>query len=68
VVVDFPFRRGHSFFLPLLFRPYVNRQTVAKHGSRYRTRPELGVEMLHILCGAHENRRLHVVADSVYGG
>jgi len=68
VIVDFPFRPGHWIFLPLLFRLYVNRQTVAKHGGHYRTRPELGVEMLHILCAAHENRRFHVVADSAYGG
>lgn len=68
VIVDFPFRPGHWIFLPLLFRLYVNRQTVAKRGGQYRTRPELGVEMLRILCAAHENRRFHVVADSAYGG
>jgi hypothetical protein len=39
VIVDFPFRPGHWIFLPLLFRLYVNRQTVAKHGGHYRTRP-----------------------------
>jgi len=68
VIVDFPFRPGHWMFLPLLFRLYVNRQTVAKHGGQYRTRRELGVEMLRILCSAHENRRFHVVADSACGG
>ena len=68
VIVDLPFRPGHWIFLPLLFRLYVNRQTVAKHGGHYRTRPELGVEMLRILCAAHESRRFHVVADSAYGG
>jgi hypothetical protein len=68
VIVDFPFRPVHWIFLPLLFRLYVKRQTVAKHGGHYRTRPELGVEMLRILCDAHENRRFHVVADSAYGG
>jgi hypothetical protein len=30
VIVDFPFRPGHWIFLPLLFRLYGNRQTVAK--------------------------------------
>ena len=68
VIVDFPFRPGHWIFLPLFFRLYVNRQTVAKHGGHYRTRPELGIEMLRILCSAHENRRFHVVADSACGG
>jgi len=43
-------------------------QTVAKHGGHYRTRPELGVEMLRILRAAHENRRFHGVADSASGG
>jgi hypothetical protein len=66
--VDFRFRPGHCIFLPLLFRLYVNRQTAAKHGGHYRTRPELGVEMLHMLCRSYENRRFHVVADSAYGG
>ena len=61
-------KRGLRMFLPLLFRLYVNRQTVATHGGQERTRPELGVEMLRILCAAHENRRFHVVADSAYGG
>jgi len=68
IIVDFPFRPGHWIFLPLLFRLYVNRQTAAKHGGHYRTRPELGIEMLRILCSARENRRFHVVADSAYGG
>lgn len=68
VVADFPFRPGHWIFLPLLFRLYLNRKSAAKHGTRYRTRPELGIEMLHMLCSAHENIRFHVVADSAYGG
>ena len=68
VIVDFRFRPGHWIFLPLLFRLYLNRKSAAVHRCVYRTRPELGVEMLHVLCGSHENRRFHVVADSAYGG
>lgn len=68
VIVDFPFRPGHWIFLPLLFRLYLNRKSAAWHRCVYRTRPELGVEMLRILCVAHENRHFHVVADSAYGG
>jgi hypothetical protein len=68
IVVGFPFRPGHWIFLPLLFRLYLNRKSASKHGTHYRTRPELGIEMLHIPCSAHENSRFHVVADSAYGG
>jgi hypothetical protein len=68
VIVNFPFCPDKYFCLPILFRLYVSRQTVSKRGGRYRTRPELAVEMLHVLCKAYENRQFHVVADSAYGG
>jgi hypothetical protein len=68
VVIGFPFCGERSFALPILFRLYVNKQTVAKKGGWYRTRPELAVDMLYLLCRAHRNRRFHVVADSTYGG
>ena len=68
VVVNFPFRPGHWIFLPVLFRLYLNRKSAAKHGTWYRTRPELGIALLRVLCSARENRRVHVVADSAYGG
>ncbi len=68
VIVSFPFRPDHYVSLPILFRLYVNKKTAAKKRLRYRTRPELAVEMLAKLCKAHENRRFHVVADSAYGG
>ncbi len=68
VIVKFPFCQDRFFCLPVLFRLYVNKKTAAKKQLRYRTRPELAVEMLQVLCKAHENRRFHVVADSAYGG
>ncbi len=69
VMVAFPFRPGHSLSLPILFRLYVNKKTAAKNRRlTYRTRPELAVEMLALLCRRHENRRFHVIADSAYGG
>jgi hypothetical protein len=68
VVLRFPFCPDRFFALPILFRLYVNKQTVAKKGGWYRTRPELAVEMLYVLCRAYENRRFHAVADSTYGG
>jgi hypothetical protein len=68
VIVKFPFCQGKFFCLPILFRLYVNKKTATKKRLRYRTRPELAVEMLQVLCKAHENRHFHVVADSAYGG
>ena len=68
VIVRFPFCTERCFALPILFRLYINKQTVAKKGGWYRTRPELAVDMLYTLCRAYENRRFHVVADSTYGG
>jgi hypothetical protein len=68
VMVRFPFCFESYFALPILFRLYVNKQTVAKKGGWYRTRPELAVDMLYRLCRAHEDRCFHLVADSTYGG
>lgn len=68
VIVKFPFCPDKYFCLPILFRLYVGKQTAAKRGGSYRTRPELAVEMLHVLCKVYKNRRFHVVADSAYGG
>lgn len=68
VIVRFPFCADQYFALPILFRLYINKQTVAKKGGWYRTRPELAVDMLYTLCRACENRHFHVVADSTYGG
>jgi hypothetical protein len=68
VIVELPFRRGHYFCLPILFRLYVNQRKAKQHRCRYRTRPELAVEMLHVLSGHRKNRHFHAVADSTYGG
>ncbi len=68
VMVRLPFAPERSFCLPILFRLYVNKQTATRKRLGYRTRPELAVEMLKILCESHASRRFHVVADSAYGG
>ena len=68
VIVSFPFRPGHYVSLPILFRLYVNKKTATKKRLRHRTRPELAVEMLDVLCKRHENRRFHAIGDSAYGG
>ena len=68
VIVDLPFRPGHHTFLPLLCRLYLNSKSAAMERREYRTKPQLAVEMLRLLCGALKKRRFHVVADSAYGG
>jgi DDE superfamily endonuclease len=68
VIIELPFRQGHYFCLPILFRLYLNKKAAAKHRRAYRTRPELAVELLGVLCKHRENRRFHAVADSAYGG
>jgi hypothetical protein len=68
IILQLPFCPERSFCLPILFRLYISKQTVARRGGRYRTRAELAVEMLTLLCKAHECRRFHAVADSAYGG
>ena len=68
VIVGFPFCAERFFCLPILFRLYVNKKTAAKKRIRYRTRPELAVEMLETLCKRHADRHFHAMADSAYGG
>src|SRR5580693_2834328 len=47
------FRRWpeRPFSLPILFRLYLNHPAAERHRRVYRTRPELAVELLRILCG-----------------
>ena len=68
VIVCFPFRPDHTYYLPLLIRLYQNKKAAAKSRRAYRSRPELAVELLHLLCNHRKSRRFHVVADSAYGG
>jgi len=68
VIVGLPFCSKRYFALPILFRLYLNKKAAAKHRRAYRTRPELAVEMLDVLCSAHQNKRFHAIADSAYGG
>jgi hypothetical protein len=68
VIVRFPLWPERAFCLPILFRLYLNKKAAAKHRRTYRTRPELAVEMLALLCNARPSQRFHVVADSAYGG
>lgn len=68
VIVELPFRPGHYFCLPILFRLYLNKAKAEKHRRVYRKRSQLAVELLQLLCKQRENVRFHAVADSAYGG
>jgi hypothetical protein len=68
VIIHFPLWPDRPFCLPILFRLYLNHKTAAKERRACRPRPELAVEMLHLLARSHKTRRFHVVADSAYGG
>ena len=68
VIVRFPFRADHSYYLPLVFRLYQNKAAAAKSRRVYRSRPELAVELLHLLCNHRKTSCFHVVGDSAYGG
>lgn len=68
VIIRFPLWPDRPFTLPILFRLYLNEKSAAKHRRVYRTRPELAVEMLRLLCRSHQHRRFHAIADSTYGG
>lgn len=68
VIVELPFRPGHRFCLPILFRLYLSKAKAQKHRRVYRTRPELAVDLLATLCKHQENLRFHAIADSTYGG
>jgi SRSO17 transposase len=68
VLLEFPLWPGRWFCLPILFRLYLNSKSAERDRTRYRTRPELAVAMLHVLAEHEKTRRFHVVADSAYGG
>ncbi len=68
VIVRLPCCPGRVFSLPILFRLYLNRATAARARRKYRSHPDLAVELLHLLCAAHPQMRFHVFADSGYSG
>jgi hypothetical protein len=68
VILEFPFRKGFYFALPILFRLYRSKQTVTREGGTYFTKPQLMVQMLELLAKHRQNRRFHLIADAAYGG
>jgi hypothetical protein len=68
VLASFRFAPERWFCLPILFRLYRSRQTVTKHGGPYLTRPQLALELMHLLATRYPRLRFHAVADAAYGG
>jgi hypothetical protein len=68
VIVELPFRPGHFYALPILFRLYLNKKQAKRQRRACRKRTELAVEMFGVLAKHRENQSFHVVADSAYGG
>jgi len=68
VVLRLPFAEHRCWCLPILFRLYRSKQTVARERGSYHTRPQLGVQVLTLLCQRFPMRRFHVLADMAYGG
>jgi hypothetical protein len=68
VVLQLPFCGDRWFCLPVLFRLYIPKKTATKKKLPYKTKPQLAVEMVQLLCKRHENRRFHAIGDSAYGG
>ena len=68
VVVCFPWRPGFRYCLPVLSRLYLNTKSADRHRRPYRTKVELALEMLALLCGTFPRSRFHLLADSAYGG
>lgn len=68
VVVHFPLWPERPFCIPILFRLYLNTKRAEKERRRYRSKPELGLGLLRIVCNHRKNRRFHALVDSAYGG
>jgi hypothetical protein len=68
IAMEFGFRPGHVYCLPVLMRLFLNRKAAARHHRAYRTKVELAREMLEKICPAFANHRFHLLADSAYGG
>jgi hypothetical protein len=68
LVVCFPWRPGFYYCLPVLFRLYHNTKSAARHRRAYRTKVELALQALGLICRTFPHARFHLLADSAYGG
>jgi hypothetical protein len=66
VVVHLPVA-GHRC-LPVLFRLYMNTKAARRNRTTYRSRVDLGRELLAMACARFPRRRFHALVDSAYAG
>lgn len=66
VVLRLPFA-GYCC-LPVLFRLYMNNKGAKRNKTRYRSRVDLGRELLAVACAHAPSRRFHALVDSAYAG
>lgn len=68
VIVQLPCCPDRVFSLPILFRLYLNQDAAARARRVHRSRTELAVELLDVLCAEHPELHFHLFADTTYGG
>ena len=68
VLVRFPGLGQRVFSLPMLFALYLSKKSAAKCRLKYRTQPELAVDLLRRLRREFPGWSFHVLADSACGG
>lgn len=68
VAVRLPSCPDRVFSLPVLFRLYLNTKGAARWRRAYRSKPQLAVALLRLLCAQRPDRRFHALVDSSYGG
>jgi hypothetical protein len=68
VIVRLPCCPGRVFSLPVLFRLHLNKAAATRAKRAYRSRPDLAVELVDVLCTANSERHFHLFADGNYGG
>jgi hypothetical protein len=66
VVVQSRRTPGRFFALPVLARLYLNKKSAEKWNRKYRTKPDLMLEMLTLLQRHDESQRLHFLGDAAY--
>jgi DDE superfamily endonuclease len=65
VVVKVPFSQ-RSWALPVLFRLYRSKKECERRGATHYTKSELARQMLEVLHGWRDGRRIRVTMDSAY--
>lgn len=68
VVLPLPWNDKSFLCLPVLFRLYMNRKAAERYGEDYQSRPDLGRQLLTLVCEHFPAQCFHALADSAYAG